>query len=125
MSEHADAEEAINEFFSSLNIETAAETEEMAPITRTDAPQAKVIDLRVPEVRRASTQRDKTRVDVAQVEILGYFLLSKRETCLAPLCVGCVYKNTENGKFFVKVRKMMYQIPFLLRFIGGSPQSGN
>ena len=62
---------------------------------------------------------------MSQVEILGYFLLSKKETCLAPLHVGCVFKNIENGKFYVKVRKMFYQIPFLLRFIGGSPQSGN
>lgn len=61
------------------------------------------------------------RVEVSQVEILGYFLLSKKETSLAPLFVGCVYKNTQNDKFYVKVRKMIYQIPFLLRFIGGSP----
>lgn len=105
----------------SLNIETEVETEEMAPMTKKDAPKAKVIDLRVPQIRRASTQTDKVRVDITQVEILGYFLLSKKETCLAPLYVGCVYKNIESGKFYVKVRKMMYQIPFLLRFIGGSP----
>lgn len=81
--------------------------------------------MRNPEVRRASTQGEKMRVDVSQVEILGYTLLSKQEISLSPLYVGCVYRNIENGKFFLKVRKMMYQIPFLLRFIGGSPQSGN
>ena len=66
-------------------------------------------------------QSEKQRVDVSQVDILGYFLLSKKETVLAPLFVGCVYRNLETGKHFVKVRKMMYQLPFLLRFIGGSP----
>ena len=124
ISEDAD-QDKINEFFSSLNIETEVETEEMAPMTKKDATLAKVFDLRAPELRRAKNQTDKIKQDVSQVDILGYFLLSKRETCLAPLYVGCVFKNIENGKFYVKVRKMMYEIPFLLRFIGGSPQSGN
>ena len=112
--------------FTSLNIETEVETEEMAPMTKKEAPKARV-DLRAPEVRirRASQQTEKIRFDASQVEILGYFLLSKREACLAPLYVGCVFRSIEGGKFYVKVRKMMYQIPFLLRFIGGSPQSGN
>lgn len=94
-------------------------------MTETDKNVAKVYDLRSPQLRRASKQADKIKQEVSQVEILGYFLLSKKETCLAPLFVGCVFKNIEKNKFYVKVRKMIYQIPFLLRFIGGSPQSGN
>ncbi len=52
-------------------------------------------------------------------EMVGCTLLSRPafSNCLDPLYVGAVYKNLNSGKYFYKVRKLIYNIQYLINFI--------
>jgi hypothetical protein len=112
-----------------MNIMTEEEIDEQEKISKSQAKKEKrrIKDLtgKSKVVIRASKQTDKAKSDASNANILGYTMLSNRKSVFCPIYVGCIYQNTENSKFYLKVRKMMYQIPFLLNFISISPQSGN
>lgn len=65
------------------------------------------------------------RMDVSQTKVLGFILLSEHKPSIAPLLIGCVYRNNTNGKFYLRVRKMMHDILLLSKFVLNVRESGN
>jgi hypothetical protein len=69
--------------------------------------------------------KGRQRTNSSSINVLGYTMLTKQGVAIDPLMVGCVYRNDEKSKYFVKMRRLMYQVSYILNFIYGSQLSGN
>jgi len=68
----------------------------------------------------------RQRTNSSSINVLGYTMLSKQGATIDPLMVGCVYQNqSDEPKFFIKLRRLMFQVSYILNFIHGSHLSGN
>ena len=57
------------------------------------------------------------KFDVSHCEIYGYFFLTEpaHKKALDPVVLGCVFKN--EGKVYLRVKKLMYKVNYLTQFI--------
>lgn len=75
------------------------------------------------EKEGSKTWPKKNEKKLENYTILGYILLSKPEFIKAidPLYVGCVYLNEVNKKYYVKVRKVIFNLAYLHGFLNLNP----
>lgn len=71
-------------------------------------------------------KEDRTNYNAQDCEVLGYILLSKPAYVndIDPVSVGCVFFNTKTQKYFLRVRKLMFVLNYLLTFISHDPVTG-
>lgn len=43
---------------------------------------------------------------------------------LDPVLIGCVFKNIQTNKTYIRVKKLMYKINYLMQFIELDPDTG-
>lgn len=72
----------------------------------------------VPAEEEAKEEKVK-ELNVDECEIYGYFLLTEPAhlRALDPVTVGCIFKELPSNKVFIRVKKLVYKLSYLMKFV--------